>query len=124
MIGTQPPHDATSSPPHLDLAEAASRIMWTMALATTRAAVATTAHNLALWSLMLRVPPLQMPVDTPPIAPGATSEDTGAPAPASAPAETTAPDNSAPLAAPAEGSTFASYRSSGGHAAAQVTKPD
>ena len=120
MPGIQPPHEAHSSPPRLNaLAAAAAEMMWAVALATTRAAVVSTAHSLALWSqMLLRAPALYPPVGPWSIARGSLLPGPNAGAP---PAEAPAQDVTA--AAPAEGPAFASYRSSGGHAAAQVTKP-
>jgi hypothetical protein len=121
MLGTQPRHDADKSPPHLDIfAAAATEIMWAVALATTRAAAASTAHSLALWAHILRAPALCLPPGPWSTAHGpfGTNPQPTTGAPTDVPAR-----NSAPEAAPAEAPAFASYRSSGGHATAQVTRP-
>jgi hypothetical protein len=120
MLGTQPPRDADTSPPRLNtLAAAAAEMVWAVALAATRVAVVSTAHSLALWSQMLRAPALYAPLGPWSIARGPFLPG---PKAAAAPAEAPAQD-AAPAAAPMGGPAFASYRSSGGHAAAQVTKP-
>ncbi|HEY7550935.1 MAG TPA: hypothetical protein VH913_15635 [Hyphomicrobiaceae bacterium] len=120
MLGTQLPYDADKSLPDLDsLAAAATEMTWAVALATTRAAAASTARGLALWSHLLRASvlwllPAPWPVAHSLFGPGSRVS-------ADATDEAAAPD-AAPGAAPAEGPAFASYRSSGGHAAAQVAK--
>jgi hypothetical protein len=122
MLGTQPSQDAGKSPSHLDtLATAASEMIWAVALATTRAAVASTAHSLALWSHMLRAPALYLPPGPWSIAHrrfGADPQPT-----AGAPPDARTQDSTRE-AAPVEAPAFASYRSSGGHAVSQVTKPN
>ena len=121
MLGTQPPQSADEFPrsPQLtskSIAVATTEMMWAVALATTRASVASTARGLALWSRMLRAPigPWSLVASPSAVsaggaaAPGASGPDTaeGAAEPAGTPVE--------------EAAAFASYRSSGGHAAAQV----
>jgi hypothetical protein len=121
MIGTQLPNDAGKSPPELDsLALAATEMMWAVALATARAAVASTAHSLALWSHVLQASALRLSPAPWPIAHGPFG---GGPSASAGAREEALAQDAAPEAAPAEGSAFASYRSSGGHAAAQVAKP-
>jgi hypothetical protein len=83
------------------LAAATTEIMWACAFAMARMAVASTAHSLELWSHML-YPPTGRP-------------DQPAPLPASETA-----GKRQPSGAPAGAIPFARYRSSGGHAAAQV----
>jgi hypothetical protein len=121
MLGTQLPYDADKSPPDLDsLAAAATEITWAVALATTRAAAVSTAHSLALWSHLLRASGLWLLPAPWPLAHGFFGP--GSRVSAGAPDEAAA-SGAAPEVVPAEGPAFASYRSSGGHAAAQVAKP-
>ncbi|HEY1245032.1 MAG TPA: hypothetical protein VGF29_09390 [Hyphomicrobiaceae bacterium] len=121
MLGTRLPYDADKSPSDLDsLTAAAIEITWAVALATTRAAAASTVHSLALWSHVLRASALWLLPAPWPLAHGFFGP--GSRVSADATHEAAAPD-AAPEAVPAEGPAFASYRSSGGHAAAQVAKP-
>jgi hypothetical protein len=124
MLGTQPPRDADKPSHKLDNpAAAATEIMWAVALATARAAVASTARGLEIWSQILRAPtgspawPIFAKPFTDAIAqgpnPGADGAVPPGPSAQGTPAE----------AAPGEAPAFASYRSSSGHAAAQVSKP-
>jgi hypothetical protein len=121
MLGTQPPQRA-DEPPRTPLhtsrsvAMATTEMMWAVALATTRASFSSTARGLALWSRMLRVPigpwsllanPFDGTTDNGTVAPCAAAQETAGDA-----AQTGTPGE--------EAAAFASYRSSGGHAAAQV----
>jgi hypothetical protein len=131
MLGPQRPQSADQSlhaprPRPKTIAAATTEMMWAVALAATRASVASTAHGLALWSRVLRSPitpwsmvasPLAGGSDPPIDAPVISADSTAAArTSAQATAGTTAPAN-----APGEdAAAFASYRSSGGHAAAQV----
>jgi hypothetical protein len=138
MLGPQPPRSAEeSSHAHADatrsVAAAATQMMWAVALATTRASFASTAHGLALWSRMLHAPIGPWSLVTGPLIAGpfagnpaisvaasaiaASASSTAASGPSAAgTAQAAAPAN-----APAEeAAAFASYRSSGGHASAQV----
>ena len=150
MLGPQPPRSAEeSSYAHPDaarsVAAATTEMMWAVALATTRASFASTAHGLALWSRMLHAPigPWSLVTSslvTSPLIAGpfagnpaialaasaiaasaiAASAGSGSPAAASGPSTETT-QAAAPADAPAEeAAAFASYRSSGGHASAQV----
>jgi hypothetical protein len=121
MPGIQPPQSAGEpprTPPHTSksIAAATTEMMWAVALATTRASVASTARGLALWSRMLRAP----------IGPWSLVADSSAVSAGGAAASgVSGPDTAAGGAEPAgipveEAAAFASYRSSGGHAAAQV----
>jgi hypothetical protein len=94
-------------------------MMWAFALATTRAAVASTARGLALWTEMLRAPTVGPPFWCIPLVPLPSGpHDTPAQAGQhGALARDAAEATAAPVGAPA----FATYRSSSGHAAAQVT---
>ena len=88
-------------------------MMWACALATARVTVASTARGLELWSHMLRAPA------------GLADQDAAPPPSAAAAAAVPEPEASAATApAPADPIPFASYRSSGGHAAAQVIVSD
>jgi hypothetical protein len=93
-------------------------MMWVCALATTRAAVASTARGLALWAEMLRAPitgpPLWRMLLLPLLSGLRASAEAGRHG-------ASARDAADAAAAPGEAQAFASYRSSGGHAAAQVT---
>jgi hypothetical protein len=110
MLATKPRHDGPT--PRYNLAAATTEMMWACALATTRAAVASTARGLALWSHMLRAPvgPPWTFLAGPTARAGHVSPADAAPG---APTDTCANT-------PGEPSAFASYRSAGGHAAAQV----
>ena len=145
MLGPQPPRSAEeSSHAHPDaarsVAAATTEMMWAVVLATTRVSFASTAHGLALWSRMLHAPvgPWSLvtgPLVTSPLIAGpfagnpaialaasaiAASASSGSPAAASGPSTETT-QAAAPADAPAEeAAAFASYRSSGGHASAQV----
>lgn len=118
MLDKQPA-SADANPPY-NLAAATAKMMWACALATTHVTVASTARGLELWSQLLRAPdaaPIQapsVPVGEQEAAPSEPAADPAVPAPE---AEAAA----AAGAAPGEPNAFASYRSSGGHAAAQVT---
>jgi hypothetical protein len=121
MLGTK--LAGPGAKPPRNLAEAATRMVWACALATARIGVASTARGLELWSHALRAPPEPLP--SPPSL--AEAERTAPAVPdeanASDPTEAAAP--AAPeRPAPAEAVAFASYRSAGGHAAAQVTVAD
>ena len=122
MLGTQPAQSADElprTPLHTSrsVALATTEMMWAVALATTRAAIASTASGLALWSRMLRAPIGPWSLIASPIVGSAGGGGTAAPCAA---APETAGD-AAPSDAPAEETAaFASYRSSGGHAAAQI----
>jgi hypothetical protein len=122
MLATKPAETGTTAgttsgamPPY-NLAAATTAMMWACALATARVTVASTARGLALWSHMLRVP-----------ADGLRERAAEAePAPQAA-GTSAAPRPEEPAAiapTPANATPFASYRSSGGHAAAQVTVSD
>ena len=114
MLATKPT-GASTSPPY-NLAAATTQMMWTCALATVRVTVASAARGLELWSHMLRrscelhaLGGLRDRGASPPhSATGAAPPD---------------PEGSAATAA-AEPIPFARYRSSGGHAAAQVIVSD
>jgi hypothetical protein len=86
------------------LAAATTDFMWACAFATARVSIASTARSLELWTQMLG-PPVGLPNQAIP--------------PPSSGAVASAPERAA--AAPAGATPFASYRSSSGHAAAQVT---
>jgi hypothetical protein len=108
-IGAKPPYN---------LAAATAAMMWTCAFATARVTVASTARGLELWSYMLRAPRV-LRTPTEPLDQGA------GPPPAATTATLLAPGSSpAGPSAPAVPVPFASYRSSGGHAAAQVVVSD
>jgi hypothetical protein len=106
-------------------------MMWAVALATTRASFASTAHGLALWSRMLRAPIGPWALVTGSLIAGSFAGDqaialaasavSGNPTAASSPSAAEMAQAAAPADAPAEeAAAFASYRSSGGHASAQV----
>jgi hypothetical protein len=121
MPGIQPPksadeHPRTPSHTSKSIAAATTELMWTVALAATRASVASTARGLALWSRMLRVPigPWPLAASSSAVSPGGAAAS-----------EASGPDTAEGGAKPAgtaaeEAAAFASYRSSGGHAAAQI----
>jgi hypothetical protein len=92
-------------------------MMWAVALATTRASVASTARGVAFWLRMLQAPSGPwLPIASPTVGPVG---DDGNAAACAAGQETTG--NAARKGTPGdEPAAFASYRSSGGHAAAQV----
>jgi hypothetical protein len=120
MLATKPAGASTvtspgASPPY-SLAAATTHMMWACALATARVTVASTARSLELWSHLLRAPSgLADRGAAAPCASGGTASPEHAASPA-------APQGKASAAtAPADTTPFASYRSSGGHAAAQVT---
>jgi hypothetical protein len=96
-------------------AAVAVRMFWTCAFATARMTDAFAARGHALWRQMLvpagRRPLRPMPTGSPPSPPGDTADAAEGPAPS-----VVAPVAAAPQAEP----TFASYRSDGGHASAQV----
>ena len=108
----KPPHipdKATREPG--SLAAAATGMMWAISLATTRTAVASTARSIEFWSQMLRVAPPAWPLLGNPFGRGLSTTAT----PGATPEQ--------PVdVAPAEPIKFASYRSSSGHAAAQVSR--
>jgi hypothetical protein len=107
--------DGSAHPPY-NLAAAATDMVWTCALATVRTAVASTARGLALWSQMLRTP-----VGPPPWSVlGGPLPDAQRREPEAAAAT---PEAAGTGVAPPEASAFASYRSAGGHASAQVIGP-
>ena len=145
MLGPQPPRSAEeSSHAHPDaarsVAAATTEMMWAVALATTRASFASTAHGLALWSRMLRTPVGPWSLVAGSLVTGsriagsfagdeaialAASAVSGSPTAASSPSAAEMAQAAAPADAPAEeAAAFASYRSSGGHASAQVIQPD
>jgi hypothetical protein len=111
--GTSP---GTGANPPCNLAAATTRMMWACALVTARVTVASTTRSLELWSHMLRAPSGRDIA-----APPAPSREASPPSAIAAPAPKGEP--SAP-AAPAHRTPFASYRSSGGHATAQVIVSD
>jgi hypothetical protein len=118
MLGTKSSRDADDPCRKLDnIAAATAEMMWAVALATTRVAVASAAQNLAIWSRMLRAPADPWLLRTRTLE---SHENVPADAAAAAP-QSQAPESAD--AAPGESQAFASYRSSGGHASAQVTKP-
>lgn len=130
MLGPQPSRSA-DAPPHTPLpnpksvAAATTEMMWAVALATTRASLASTAHGLALWSRLLRAPigPFSLIAASPARSSNASTDASlipirGAAAPGGSAQETAG--GRAPADAPGEVAAFARYRSSGGHAAAQV----
>jgi hypothetical protein len=88
-------------------------MMWACAIATTRAAVASTARGLALWTEMLRAPIWRIPL-LPLLSGPHASTDAGQHG-------ASARDAANAATASGEAPAFASYRSSSGHAAAQVT---
>jgi hypothetical protein len=116
MLGPEPRRD-DAEPPYI-LAAATTEMMWACALATTRAAVASTARGLALWAEMLRSPIVGPPFWRIPVVPILSDARASAEA---AQHGASARDAANTGAAPGEALAFASYRSSGGHAAAQVT---
>ncbi len=134
MLGTGSPHSA-DKPPHTSrsgsrsVAVVTTEMMWAVALATTRASIASTARGLSLWSQMLRAPIAPWPLlasrfacssDSALEASVAVPTGTGATAASDAPGHE-ATDNAMPAdPADEQAAAFASYRSSGGHAAAQV----
>src|SRR5262245_8611808 len=124
MLGNKPAC-ADANSPH-NLAAATAEMMWACALATTRITVASTARSLELWSRMLHTP-AAAPNWAPAAAPAIEhSMEHAAPSEPAAAVTAPVPDaEAATAAAPGESSSepspFASYRSAGGHAAAQVT---
>jgi hypothetical protein len=99
--------------PPYDLAAATTEMMWVCALATARITAASTVRGLAIWSQML-CPPA-----------GLAGQDTAPPSPSAAVEEVRSEcETGATAPAPAEPIAFASYRSSGGHASAQVIVSD
>src|SRR5262245_27024174 len=120
MLGPHPPQRQGSCPHNFHnygetIAAATTQMMWTVALATTRASFASTAHGLALWSRMLRAPIHAWSLLARPLAQGAATASHASTQEAAA-ADTAA----AATDSPGEAAAFASYRSSGGHAAVQV----
>jgi hypothetical protein len=122
MLGTQPPQSADEllrAPWHMSksVALVTMEMTWAVALATTRASVASTARGLALWSRMLHaaIDPWS-PIASPVVGP---ADGGGTADPCAAARE---PAGKAALAGTAgeQSAAFASYRSPGGHAAAQV----
>jgi hypothetical protein len=117
MLATKPAGTSTrpcpgANPPY-NLAAATTEMMWACALATARVTVASTARGLEVWSHMLRAPA------------GRLAGQDAAPPPAAAVAAVPEPAASvASVPAPAEPIPFASYRSSGGHAATHVIVSD
>jgi hypothetical protein len=105
----------TGTKPPYNLAAVTTRMMWTCALATARVAVASTTGSLALWSHMLRAPSGRDAAPPPASGGDASSPSAAAPGPKG---------EALAAAAPADRTPFASYRSSGGHAAAQVIVSD
>ena len=91
---------------HSRLAEATAEMMRACALATARAASTSMLQSMSFWPRMLYAS----------AAHPAFAFPSGAPALANAPVNATSPQ--VPAEPPAD--TFASYRSSGGHAVAQV----
>jgi hypothetical protein len=118
MIGTKLPRNDAGTP--RDLAAATREMMWACTLAATRTTVASMSRGLAFWSEMLRSPagPWTWPFVGPLAGPFALAAVCAARAPQDGPAAETAASEPAAGEAPA----FASYRSSSGHAAAQVTQ--
>jgi|SRR5262245_28448009 len=123
MLGTQP-RDADKPSYKLDNpAAVATAMMWVVALATARVAVASTARGLELWTHLLHAPtgspvwPVSARLLAASTAQGPSSNADGTVSPG--PSAQGTPAGAAPEEAPA----FASYRSSSGHAAAQVNKP-
>lgn len=123
MPGPQPPRSAGKSAhtPQNDseshpasITAATTQMMWSVALATTRASFASTAHGLALWSQMLRAPVSPWSLLTGPLTHGAAAMSVAS---TSETADTAAPAADSPGE---EAAAFASYRSAGGHASAQV----
>jgi hypothetical protein len=116
MLGTEPRRDDARTP--YNLAAATTEMMWACAIATTRAAVASTARGLALWTEMLRAPIVAPPFWRIPLLPLLSgphaSTDAGQHG-------ASARDAANAATASGEAPAFASYRSSSGHAAAQVT---
>ncbi len=122
MLGTQPPQSADEllrAPWDMSrsVALVTMEMMWAVALATTRASVASTARGLAFWSRMLRAPiGPWLPIASPTVDPAGGDGNAAA---CAAGQETTG--DAARVGTPCEEpAAFASYRSSGGHAAAQV----
>lgn len=117
MPGTKPSQDTASPPchPH-NLAAATTEMMWACALATARTAFASTTRGLAFWSQMLRTPvaPQFWRIAVAPWAEGTSVAVT--PSDGSPPAQGV----TAAEAPPGDAQAFARYRSSGGHASAQV----
>ena len=135
MLGPQPPRSADlCSHAHPDtlrsVAATTTEMWWAIALATTQASFASTAHGLALWSRMLRAPTDSWPLTTMLLtaAPFAGDHSSGDSSSVSSDPMATSGTSAqeatatAPSADPQaeEATAFASYRSSGGHAAAQV----
>lgn len=114
MLGTKPSHDdAAAGNPTYNLADAAIHIMWICALAAARAAFTSTARGLAFWSQTL-----PQPLRPPAVPPAPSVPDSPEAAAAS---EATLPREPAAVGATSDDApAFASYRSAGGHAAAQV----
>ncbi len=112
MLETKPAGTGARHPHNL--AAATTELMWACALATARVTVASTARGLELWSHMLRAPAghtlqeIAIPSRSGPLAP--TEPSAGA----------LRAQDAAAAAASAAPIVFASYRSAGGHAAAQV----
>jgi hypothetical protein len=131
MLGPKPLRDAEpcpcAVPPHnKSVAVATTELLWAVALATTRASIVSTAHGLALWTRMLRAPAATLPL----IASAPASQPAGSRGASTIPVNGDASSaatpqkafsGAAPEDAPSEeAAAFASYRSPGGHAAAQV----
>jgi hypothetical protein len=112
MLATKP----AGASPRFNLAAATTQLMWTCALATARVTVASAARGLELWShVMRRSCELHAP---------AAPWHRGAAPPSSAAGAAPPESSGAAATPPAEPIPFASYRSSGGHAAAQVRVRD
>jgi hypothetical protein len=120
MLASKPAGTSLSPRPGADppcnLAAVTTRLMWACALATARVTVASTTRSLELWSHMLCTPSGRGTAAAP-----ASSGDASPPSAIAAPVPK---DETSAAAAPADRTPFASYRSSGGHAAAQVIVSD
>lgn len=134
MLGAKP--DSANANPGYNLAAATAGMMWACAFATSRIAVASAARGLELWSRTLRAgaaPPFCERARATAAAGGmpagvSAGPSLGAPSgPPTPPEAAGGPAGAATVAArppQAEAGAFASYRSTGGHAAAQVTIAD
>jgi hypothetical protein len=124
MLATKPAETATGSVagagcgemPHYKLAAATTEVVWAWAFATARLGAASTVRGLELWAHMLRARAEGLQERA--AAVGA------APPPASASDARKRHDGAAIAPRPAESAPFASYRSPGGHATAQVSVSD
>lgn len=119
MLGSKPPHN-TDQPVRdpCNFAAAATEMMWAVSLASAQTAVASTARSIELWLQMLWAVPSAWPLFASPPGHGQSNSATPGASEAAASANQEHPTGVTSGEAP----TFASYRSSSGHAAAQVSR--